>query len=816
MSWPQATQYNEAIQNLRSSMGDEELRFGEPAVNALGVPMPSSGNFADVYQIRCPRSGNAWAVKCFTREIPGLRQRYRAISEQLDRDALPFAVDFSYLEQGIRIAGNWYPILKMRWVEGLRLNQFAADYLDRPKTLKLLLSLWVKLAARLRGAGIAHADLQHGNILLVPVPQTGQLSLKLIDYDGMYVPPLAGQRSGEVGHPAFQHPQRIREGIYSAEVDRFSHLVIYLAIQALADGGQPLWDRFDNGDNLLFRESDFASPETSELLQDLWRQPDPDTHALAGRLVLACKGPLATVPWIEDLVVEGRVRPLAPGEEQQVTALMNAAHARIRSAPRFAAPVAPPPPASAPPAASPPGMPGTLVPPPVVSPPFGLVGPLGPPVAMPFGYPAPHPVQAPPMPVGIPLGRPRRRWSGRLKRLGPLPWVALAIVAVAVAVPIVVSHWPPSAGSLPSSERFLPNPSAFAGGSSPIPVSGELVPLDLSPQFTRALDRMSSNSQSEGNWLSGFPRGETVLGGVRFRIGQGLLVLGSPQMPDAPRRVGGIAINSRISRLHVLHASQWSAAPHFPVDDGAAIGYYQLNYADGSNVRFPIAYGVDVRDWWAWDRGQLATPRGRIVWTGSNAVSRAQQVDLRMFAGAYENPYPERPVASIDFVSTEYRSAAPFCLAMTIERMVGSDSGTGVIVQSPQPRVPLGTNYVPSPPPHIQPTPQPEKPRETREYYKLSNLRFLAVVQYRWPSIRVAVRYAITHNAPLPPELGGPPVGLYEVVVERRRGAAYRYLLRPEASGECTFSIPDWVPDDGPFRVYMADSQGPVSEVVEE
>ena len=52
----------------------------------------------------------------------------------------------------------------------------------------------------------------------------------------MYVPALAGTRSGEVGHPAYQHPQRLREGIYNAEVDRFSHLVIYTAIRCLMVG----------------------------------------------------------------------------------------------------------------------------------------------------------------------------------------------------------------------------------------------------------------------------------------------------------------------------------------------------------------------------------------------------------------------------------------------------------------------------------------------------------------------------------------------------------------------------------------------------
>ena len=84
---------------------------------------------------------------------------------------------------------------------------------------------------------MAHGDLQHGNVLLVPVPETGRLSLQLVDYDGMFVPALAGFKTGEVGHPAYQHPQRLREAIYNAQIDRFSHLAIYTAIQGVIVGG---------------------------------------------------------------------------------------------------------------------------------------------------------------------------------------------------------------------------------------------------------------------------------------------------------------------------------------------------------------------------------------------------------------------------------------------------------------------------------------------------------------------------------------------------------------------------------------------------
>ena len=97
----------------------------------------------------------------------------------------------------------------MEWVEGQTLNRFVEESLEKPKMLRQLLELWPKLASRLREAGIAHADLQHGNVLLVPAAD-GKLALKLIDYDGMYVPTLAGTPSGELGHPNYQHPDRLR------------------------------------------------------------------------------------------------------------------------------------------------------------------------------------------------------------------------------------------------------------------------------------------------------------------------------------------------------------------------------------------------------------------------------------------------------------------------------------------------------------------------------------------------------------------------------------------------------------------------------
>ena len=57
-----------------------------------------------------------------------MQARYAAISSHLERNRRKFAVEFRYLEEGIRIKGNWFPVLKMRWVEGFTLNEDENDW----------------------------------------------------------------------------------------------------------------------------------------------------------------------------------------------------------------------------------------------------------------------------------------------------------------------------------------------------------------------------------------------------------------------------------------------------------------------------------------------------------------------------------------------------------------------------------------------------------------------------------------------------------------------------------------------------------------
>lgn len=302
MAWPLSQDYNEAIQTPAQCFVDPDLRQGEAVTNALGMPTPYSGNFADVYAVVSGQ--NKWAVKCFTRQIEGLRERYAEISDYLTQVQLPFMVEFKYLDQGIRVRGQWYPILKMQWVEGASLNQFVKTHLDKPRILEQLCTIWPKLAARLNEARLAHGDLQHGNVLLVQ-EREGKLSIKLVDYDGMCVPTLVGSKATEVGHPSYQHPQRASEGTLGPHIDRFSTLVVQTALRALTVGGRALWDRFDNGDNLLFNKKDFENPNDSPVFKDIRALNDAEVGRLAVALADTARQPVKQTPRLEDVIAGG-------------------------------------------------------------------------------------------------------------------------------------------------------------------------------------------------------------------------------------------------------------------------------------------------------------------------------------------------------------------------------------------------------------------------------------------------------------------------------------------------------------------------------
>ncbi len=316
MTWPIDSDYQEAIQHPKRCFQDPDLKEGQVRVDRLGLPQAITGNFAIVFEVTSPNK-QRWAVKCFTREVPRLQERYRAISEYLRSACLPYTVDFQYLDSGILVRGRWYPILKMHWVQGETLREFVKNSLNCRSKLEALAQDWLRLAQDLRDHHIGHGDLQHGNVLMVPGSEAPVVFLRLVDYDGMYVPALAQIQPAELGHPNYQHPEREQQGYYGPDVDRFPHLVIYTALRGLIVD-PTLWETFDKDDNLLFTWADFEQPRDSRLFHQLWELPDANIRHLVGHLLLSAVRPITATPWLTELVRDGQVRPLSREDQKAV------------------------------------------------------------------------------------------------------------------------------------------------------------------------------------------------------------------------------------------------------------------------------------------------------------------------------------------------------------------------------------------------------------------------------------------------------------------------------------------------------------------
>jgi hypothetical protein len=273
---PSGSQYREALQNTSFCFQDPDLRGGTPELDPLGLPRPISGNFASVFNI-AGHDGRRWAVKCFTRYAEDQERRYAAISQHLAQLSYPWKVRFEFLHNGVRVQGNqWYPCLKMEWIQATGLVRFIETHLWEPAVLAALAKRFADMAAELAAAGIAHGDLQHGNILVAPDGR-----LKLIDYDGMFVHGLELLGANEKGHVNYQSPARSLNQ-WGADLDRFSAWVIYLSLVALTLD-PTLWGRLraDGDESLLFHSDDYLDPASSQALLALQSSGNDQLRALA-------------------------------------------------------------------------------------------------------------------------------------------------------------------------------------------------------------------------------------------------------------------------------------------------------------------------------------------------------------------------------------------------------------------------------------------------------------------------------------------------------------------------------------------------------
>jgi hypothetical protein len=290
MALPKGDQYNEAVQNPKISFSDADLRASEVESDFMGLPKPYSGGFTVTFKLQ--NAQNSWAVRCIIRNISGLKERYQAITNFLSGNTSAYFIEAKFLQDGIRVNGTFYPVIKMKWMEGEPLNIYLSNCYTNKDKVQAILNDFLKMIDELGRLGIAHGDLQQGNIIV----RNGRLFL--IDYDGIYLPALKGLPSNELGHPNFQHPGRSAKD-FDEKIDRFSAIVIYLSLKAILHKPS-LWSKYHNSENLIIRSKDISDLAHSPLMADL--NAISEMKQLVERFVGVCHLEFYRIPSLKEFI----------------------------------------------------------------------------------------------------------------------------------------------------------------------------------------------------------------------------------------------------------------------------------------------------------------------------------------------------------------------------------------------------------------------------------------------------------------------------------------------------------------------------------
>ncbi|MDY7006240.1 MAG: hypothetical protein SWX82_20520 [Cyanobacteriota bacterium] len=323
--YPNRTRYFSAVRHPQIAFKnlDLELAAGKPVEikNAQGIKdlWFAAGGFACVFQYQTFNPNKRWAVRCFLQSTSSVANHYGKVYRHLKNiSCSSYFTKFLFQDKGIMVNGNFYPIVKMEWVEGKNLKDFIRDNKGNKSKLDALAKAWIKLSKDLVDAGIAHGDLQHGNIL---VDESNGINLKLIDYDSLYFKVDGNSINDEIkGLPGYQHPLRENLQKQCMEIDFFPQLVIYLSIVAIAEKPQ-LWKIYniENTERLLFSLVDFQNPNKSKVFNDLSQLPS-EISKLAKKLKQICNyTDFSKIPSLDTILTPPVQQWIPPVTSQQKT-----------------------------------------------------------------------------------------------------------------------------------------------------------------------------------------------------------------------------------------------------------------------------------------------------------------------------------------------------------------------------------------------------------------------------------------------------------------------------------------------------------------
>ena len=253
MNYPLISEYLESIKHSEDNFN--VLSTLRPVYDEAGEIVMSSGNFAVVFKMKDESSGKLYAVKCFLREQEGRDTAYQQITDELEYVSSNYLCSIKYFQKELFVDSTVspdteFPVLLMDWAEGVTLDKYVHQHISDKYALQLITYQFCKMAAWLMSRPFAHGDLKPDNILV-----TEDGALVLVDYDGMFVPAMQGQKARELGSPDYRHPLRT-EDCFNEHIDDFPLALIGMSLKAIALDTSLLQNNAKT-DSLLFSESDF-------------------------------------------------------------------------------------------------------------------------------------------------------------------------------------------------------------------------------------------------------------------------------------------------------------------------------------------------------------------------------------------------------------------------------------------------------------------------------------------------------------------------------------------------------------------------------
>ena len=275
MQYPLISEYLAAIRDADDNL--DKLSHLVPVLDKYGEPYRSSGAFAVVFKMKDEQTGKCYALKCFTEEQEGRAEAYRQIAEELEFVDSSYITSVKYLEKELFVDSNCeneeFPVLLMDWIEGETMETYiAANYTDT-HAMSMLCYRFCKMAAWLRSQSFAHGDIKPDNIMVRP-----DGTLTLVDYDGMFVPAMKGQKSPTIGTKDFSHPLRTIDD-FDETIDEFALASIALSLKAISLNPS-LLQTYGASDRLLFSAADYidlSKSNTFAALQDLLADEEATT-----------------------------------------------------------------------------------------------------------------------------------------------------------------------------------------------------------------------------------------------------------------------------------------------------------------------------------------------------------------------------------------------------------------------------------------------------------------------------------------------------------------------------------------------------------